>query len=382
MTRLTRVEPFSMKKYLDRHKSEIIVCLRLPAGIYLMFFGLAVLLPAALTIITTGHGAALVWGVFCLGLAALCELLAVRILFTSIVQLLILRSLKTHHFSRTKKLCLQSMRVLKYLPLGQQAELSFYEIGLGAVCMSRAEYEEAEQLFSRALERNRNSMNRARKSYKTRYYPNMAVILSHLSRSYSAQGKFEQADRAASEALEFARSTGRIHYARMEIFPLYSMAFSHLRSGAIDEAEKEYNLVIKVNAETKPLPTYGSNALAPILMACRIGLAIIAIKKGNIQASHSYWDEFVEMANNSAVPTSPSFLNSFNLLANELINAKQFKEAEAVLDFAYSNARRYFDHPDAIEMLNYYEKLMLLTGRQSEVKDMRAWLRLTGAVPT
>ncbi len=247
--------------------------------------------------------------------------------------------------------------------------------------MTRAEYEEAEQLFSQAVDRNRKYITRSRKAYKTRFYPNMVVILSHLSRAYSAQGKFEEAERAAGEALEFARSTGRIKMARMEVFPLYSMAFSHLRSGALEEAEKEYKMVIKVNAETKPLPTYGSNSLAPILMACRIGLAIIAIEKGNARVSQAYWDEFVEMANQSMAPISPSFLCSFNILANQYINAKQFEESEAVLDFAYSIARQYFDHPDAIEMLNYYEKLLRLTGRESEVKDLRAWLRLPGTAP-
>ena len=64
-----------------------------------------------------------------------------------------------------------------------------------------------------------------------------------------------------------------------------------------------------------------------------------------------------------------------NALANEYMNSKMFGEAESLLELAYSAAQGQPFHPDAKQLLNYYEKLLLLTGRQAEVSDMRSWVR-------
>jgi tetratricopeptide (TPR) repeat protein len=205
----------------------------------------------------------------------------------------------------------------------------------------------------------------------------MVVLLSHVSRSRAAQGKFAQAEQAASEALDLARSIKRKAYARMEIFPLSAIGYTHLRSGALEEAEKEYAQVLKLYDQTPSLPTYGSTALAPILMAATMGLAIISIKKGMPEESIKHWSDFILKESQCSTPMSPSFLRSYNVLANEYMNNKLLAEAEKVLDMAYSLALHHFDHPDAKETLSYFEKLLLLTDRQAEVGDMRAWLRLS-----
>jgi hypothetical protein len=83
-----------------------------------------------------------------------------------------------------------------------------------------------------------------------------------------------------------------------------------------------------------------------------MGLAIIAMKKGDSDQSLKYWTNFVERANQSSTPLSPVLLRSFNVLANEYMNNKLFAEAEKVLDLAYSTALHHFDHPDARETLN------------------------------
>jgi hypothetical protein len=64
-----------------------------------------------------------------------------------------------------------------------------------------------------------------------------------------------------------------------------------------------------------------------------------------------------------------------NELANEYMNLKMFGRAEHLMNIAYAIGHNHPFHPDAKQVLNYFEKLLLLTGRADEVADMRAWLR-------
>jgi hypothetical protein len=57
------------------------------------------------------------------------------------------------------------------------------------------------------------------------------------------------------------------------------------------------------------------------------------------------------------------------------MNQKLFDYAERLLNLGYTISQDTPFHPDAKQLLNYFEKLLLLTDRQSEVGDMRSWLR-------
>jgi tetratricopeptide (TPR) repeat protein len=375
--RIDTVPVKSQGRFLDRHKSEILISLRFPITIYLLFLAFAYLIPSALSLIFAGGVGAYFTGLLFMFFAALCTIVAVKTFVSSVLQILMLHSLRTMQFAKTKQLSLRGLKFLRRWPMVHNSELIFFEVGLGAVCMGRADYDEAEELFFNCVERVRKILKSRIVRRKWLYYPNMAVLLCHLSRAYSSQDRFEEAERAAMEGLEFARNIGRYSYARVEVFPLFALAYTHLRSGELEKAEKEYNQVIQLNASTKAPPSYGNSVFAPIMQGCRVGLATIAIKKGDAEASKIYWHEYLGMVHENAAALSPSFLRSFNLLANDYMNAKLYDQAEDVIDFAYALAKQYFDHPDAQETLNYFEKLLLLTDRQSEIAEMRAWLRLS-----
>jgi tetratricopeptide (TPR) repeat protein len=377
MTRLVTVAPFSIRRFVDNHKSEMFVCIQFPAGLFLLFYGIVYLLPLAFSGLLFGTPVAIIWAIFFLLLTGLCAALGVKLIIIASLQLMILKSLKSLQFAKTKQQCLRAMAILSRWPLVRGTDMSFFEVGLGAVCMGRADYSQAESLFASAVERYRRYMTKHGARYKSRLTPNMVVLLSHFSRACAAQGKHDQSELAANEALELARTIRKKAYARIELFAVSALGYSHLRSGALEQAESEYNQVLQLYAETPEIPTYGSTVFAPILTAATLGLAIIAIKQGKTEASLQHWTSCVERIMQASTPTSPTFLRGLNLLANEYMNNKLFAEAENVLDIAYSVALHHFDHPDAKETLNYFEKLLLLTGRQTDVGDMRAWLRLS-----
>lgn len=63
------------------------------------------------------------------------------------------------------------------------------------------------------------------------------------------------------------------------------------------------------------------------------------------------------------------------LLANEFMKHQKFEQAEVCLSYAYLKGQANSSLPSSKETLNYYEKLLLLTDRQSEVEHTRLWLR-------
>jgi tetratricopeptide (TPR) repeat protein len=381
MTKLVPIRPVSLRSLIDKHKTEIHFCGQIFVGVYLLYFTIAFWTPWAASAFTAGSSALIIWGFFYVAMALLSIVLGVKLVVTGALQIVILKSLKSMQFARSKRLCLKGIGFLKHWPLVRGAEVTFFEVGLGTVCMGRADYSEAESLYASCVDRYRRHMRRFRFINKAVNYSNMVILLSQLSRAYAAQDRFDEAEKAAGEALEYARSIGKRAYLRVEIFPLSAMGYTHLRSGALEEAENEYKMVFKVHEETPQMPANSSTAFVPTLMAAKLGLAQIAMKKGDKDQSLKYWSDFKVMESQSETAKFPGFLRGFNLLANEYMNYKLYAEAENVLDTAYSLAMLHFDHPDAKETLDYYEKLMFLTGRQAEVGEMRAWLRLTQQEP-
>jgi tetratricopeptide (TPR) repeat protein len=63
------------------------------------------------------------------------------------------------------------------------------------------------------------------------------------------------------------------------------------------------------------------------------------------------------------------------LLSNEFMKHQRFEQAEDCLSYAYLKGQADSSLPSSKETLNYYEKLLLLTDRQSEVEHTRLWLR-------
>jgi len=381
MTRVVTVEPFSLKRFMDKHKYEAVISVPIPVGLYLLFVTFTVFLPYSIAALLAGTRGQLEWGVFYLILAAFGASLGVKMIVTASLQLMISKSLKSMQFARTKRLCLQSISLLSHWPLVRNAQLVFFEVGLGAVCMGRADYEEAEKLFASALERYKNHMQRFRFGKKARHTPNLVLLNSHISRACSAQGKYAEAEQLANVSLALAQGLEKTKNARIVVFPLYALAYTHLRSGALEQAEEEYKRVFNIYAETPEPSAYGSTTFAPTLMASSLGLAFISIKKERADESIKYWTNFADRASQPVQPMSPSFLRAMNVLANEYMNNKLFAEAEQVIEMAYSLAMHHFDHPDAKDTLSYFEKLLLLTDRQVEVGDMRAWLRISQHAP-
>ena len=62
-------------------------------------------------------------------------------------------------------------------------------------------------------------------------------------------------------------------------------------------------------------------------------------------------------------------------LTDELIARSEFKRAEPLLELAYSMAGQCPDHPNSLLVMGSYAQLLRLTDRQSELADLKSWIR-------
>jgi hypothetical protein len=62
-------------------------------------------------------------------------------------------------------------------------------------------------------------------------------------------------------------------------------------------------------------------------------------------------------------------------LSDTLIEHNHLQSAEKLLDYSYAIASRHPDHCDGVKVLDSYTKLLTLTNRESEIADMKRWIR-------
>jgi hypothetical protein len=104
-------------------------------------------------------------------------------------------------------------------------------------------------------------------------------------------------------------------------------------------------------------------------------LARIEFKRGNDEQAKSYVEEYLKGMHINFAILSASHLDVTTRLAEECVIRGLFDYAERLLDVSYSIGMGQPFHPDSLETLNCYEKLLVLTDRKDEVADMRSWLR-------
>jgi tetratricopeptide (TPR) repeat protein len=263
----------------------------------------------------------------------------------------------------------QAARLLRALPFRKTRHLETTLSNLGVLRLCQGDYEGAEKLFAESI----NSLEKSRLRNKS---TSMIILYSNLGVTYLRQGKYVEAELQAAKALEIAESPGIAkRYPIMQAPPLAVHAAARLHLGETESAVDCYKQALTLY-ESSALPPYHSAiAYKQGLAFCNLGLALATIKLGQQQESLQALDKAWKMAVDDPGIMSTLALNTLNLLANEYINNKLFDQAEELLQLAYSVGFAHPFHPESKKVLSYYEKLLLLTDRQSEVHDMRQWLR-------
>jgi tetratricopeptide (TPR) repeat protein len=263
----------------------------------------------------------------------------------------------------------KAIKLLKALPFRRSLSVSTAISNLGLLRLCQGEYESGLQLFSEAAaycEKDR----RLAKSIP------MIVLYNNIAVSYYRLDRLVEAEAFANKALEIAEQPRMVKSARiMAGAPLAVLATVKMQFGELESANEYYQKAIDFY-ETSPVPrVFTPSAFDQAKAFAYLGLALCCIKMEKKDESLSKFDKFMHFANEHAAQINTMALNSLNMLSNEYMNRKLYRQAETLLELAYSLGRDNPFHPEAKQTLNYYEKLYLLTERQNEVEDMRRWVK-------
>lgn len=262
-----------------------------------------------------------------------------------------------------------ALKVLMKLPVRRSWSVAVTMSNLGLLRLCQGNYESAASLFSEAVEYIKSNRRLAASMSAMVINNNLAVALARMQKYYEAEA-------VAEKALEVARSARWYKkYIMATCAPTAALAFIKLRRGELESAIEQYTSALTLS-EMKPIPPgLSATTFDQARLFILFGLSVATIKLGRKMDSLQWCERAWSIIRSRPNLASTLALEGLNILANEYMNNKMYASAEPLLKLAYSVGQQHPFHPDAIQVLNYYEKLLLLTGRQAEVGDMRGWVQ-------
>ncbi len=263
----------------------------------------------------------------------------------------------------------RALKVLSKLPVRRTRAVAISTSNLGLLRLCQGYYESAETIFAQAAEYVKK--DRALSKSVT-----AVIVLNNLAIAKTRAKNYFEADEVAHQALAIAELPKiKKRFPIFSCAPHAALAAIHMRLNELDAALAEYTLAMEI-CENSPIPKgYPTGPFDQFRTHIYLGLAIITIKLGNRSDSVEWYKRFTETIDSDHTVFNTLSLENMSILANEYMNQKLFDYAERLLNLGYTISQDTPFHPDAKQLLNYFEKLLLLTDRQSEVGDMRSWLR-------
>ncbi|PWT95993.1 MAG: hypothetical protein C5B53_10485 [Candidatus Melainabacteria bacterium] len=258
--------------------------------------------------------------------------------------------------------------VLNRLPVYKASYIPGLLSNLGLARLAQGHYQSAESLFRDALSQAEGLSARSRSK---RWLASLCVLYNNLAVACLRLGNYVEADLLLERGMKLLENEKNQRY-RFYLAPLQLAAsVVHSELGELPAAEEHLHKAQEVLRQT-PRPSSISPSARLLDVQCDIQQALIHARRGDFAKADPICDHILQQE--SALFSTMS-LKSFKLLATEYMNHQGYDRSEALLESAYAIARDHPFHPDSQELLSCFEKQLQLTDRQSEVKDMRSWLR-------
>jgi tetratricopeptide (TPR) repeat protein len=262
----------------------------------------------------------------------------------------------------------RALKLVMQLPCRKSADVPVLMSNLALMRLCQGDYESAESLFRQAVE----YMEKEKRLNSTFA---AAILMNNLGFACNRRGNLAEAEICADRAIQiFELSKNKAWRIGLSL-PYSLKGVIHAKFGEYDTAEQNLREAYRVyNTERMPAGSVetsfqqGKNQLL-------LWLAYVLLKTEKREEAELMCDQGVKSIASDTSGANTLTLEILLMLANEFMNLRDFARAEQLLEIAYSIGAESPFHPDAKLTLSYFEKLLLLTDRQSEVADMRNWLR-------
>lgn len=282
------------------------------------------------------------------------------------LSLYLANNLKEGQLVQTATAYKRALKLWERLRVHKDANFAVTMSGLAYIQHNRGHFDEAELYYSKAIF--------LLEKHKTVAYPHLAAIQNNYASLLIRQGNFLEAERLISASLSIWENQKSGEWNGSAI-PLCTKASMHIEQGDLEKAE-ECLLHARRRFESDPKPAMIiPESLLQCQTVCYLGLTQLYCKKGQWGDAAKFMQLTLDMVQHHHIAFGPLSLYVTSNIIDEYMNANKLDQAERMLELAYQTAGKYPDHPDSVEILEHYDKLLRITNRSDEVADMRRWIR-------
>lgn len=198
-----------------------------------------------------------------------------------------------------------------------------------------------------------------------------AVVLNNMACLQIRKDNLVEAEELATSALSLSRK-GKT--ASAAAFPLVNLGWIRMKENRPAEAEellKEADQLF----EGKLPPGIMHKSVTYAHTNGQIMLANALYQQDKLDEANAVCDGVIAALAEDESRIAITSVILLTDLADRLMSRQDFARAEHLLEHAYELVRQFPVHPDSLPLLLSYTQLLCLTDRQSELEDLKSWVR-------
>jgi|GEM_PF-859606 len=340
----------------------------LVAAICLINFGLAVLMASA-----GQYGMAAVNGLYSILMLWIfgSTLIGAPVLFMAV------RQLEQRNFFVAEQSFKNYLDLVKRLRLYQDGHYQVATANLALIKLTRGDYHHAELLYEELIAKTKVNKRQAGHTLAAVYINNLACV--KISQALTHEDLFdlelEEAERLANEALTIWRSGHGRKSPGGAAYPLLALAEIKILRHDLEAGEKLLQEVIQLNNSAKQSIFVLPSSRQDLYFESYLWLTLLYLKQGKKTEADAIIKSLISQLQVRPAPVLQHSMAVLNRIVRAYMEIGALTEAEEVLNFAYSVARGFPMHPEAQEIAETFEELLIKSDRKDEIADMKLWIR-------
>lgn len=205
-------------------------------------------------------------------------------------------------------------------------------------------------------------------------YAMTAIYLNNQALVYLHQGEYEGAEKLARKALAIW-SAKKGNDANGMAYPLANLLVVHLHNGDLDALHQDADKAIAlITSDSQPGYIVAESRIG-VYAQCLLYKGIAFMRQGRAEDGVALARALITCHASGMHPQFGYSIPGLNEMAKRLVEVGENALAEDLLEIAYEILMRHPMHSDGPALLDTYADLLVATGREGEVTDLKNWVR-------
>ena len=261
------------------------------------------------------------------------------------------------------------LNILTSLPVPRDTTFAVLYINIALGQLQRGMSETAEGNLLEALK----YVNEKKKGHR----PIAAIGYCNLGCSFFRQMKIENSIESYNHALRIVESMPRF-YDAYKVVAYTGLGAAYSRKADFEKAADYYQKCLDITKKDK-CKALNKKSLPSVRFYSHSGLALCMLRLGKPVEAQKHYGKIMECIGENLNCGDANSGYIMSELANAFMDGHDLHRAEGILHLAYSWCSNQPMHPESQLVLNSFERYLKLTRRDSEIADMRHWLKLVSS---